>query len=170
MLCLLAMKLVALLVSLTLSLDAQREQAALTLDQLCGAWKLVRIETERANGETLPPYMGEGAVGTILYDRSGEMSVQVMSAKRKNLAGGSWENAPLAELRETYGSYYAYHGGFEIVDGGTAIIHRIRGSLRPSETGSELRRAARLVAGRLVLTSPVGPDGTFNRITWERIP
>jgi len=164
------MKRIALLVFFSISLDAQLEQSALTLDRLCGAWKLVRIETERPNGEKLAPYMGEGAVGTILYDRSGEMSVQVMSANRKTPAGGSWEKAPLAELQELYGSYYAYHGGFEIVDEGTAIIHRIRGSLRPSDTGTNQKRSARLVEGRLILTSPVGANGTFNRITWERVP
>ena len=48
-------------------------------DELVGAWRLVSVETKRANGEVIYPFYGRRAEGLFIYDRSGYMSVQIVS-------------------------------------------------------------------------------------------
>lgn len=48
-------------------------------EKFAGAWRLVSIETVRPNGEVIYPFYGKHPEGLIVYDRSGWMSVQIVS-------------------------------------------------------------------------------------------
>src|SRR5215469_5869658 len=48
-------------------------------DRLIGTWRLVRVETIRPNGDVIYPFYGEHPEGLLIYDRSGWMSVQIVS-------------------------------------------------------------------------------------------
>ena len=48
-------------------------------DELVGAWRLVSVETKRPNGEVIYPFYGRHPEGSLIYDRSGYMSVQIVS-------------------------------------------------------------------------------------------
>jgi Lipocalin-like domain len=55
-------------------------QPPVMTNQFVGLWKLVRIETRRANGTiTADPDLDPNAIGYICYDPSGHMSVQIMN-------------------------------------------------------------------------------------------
>lgn len=48
-------------------------------DRLIGAWRLVSVETKRANGEIIHPFYGEHPQGLLIYDRSGRVIVEIVS-------------------------------------------------------------------------------------------
>ena len=61
--------------------DTNREKlpGSAVVDQLVGAWRLVSVETTRSNGEVIYPFYGRHPEGLLVYDRSGWMSVQIVS-------------------------------------------------------------------------------------------
>jgi hypothetical protein len=63
-------------------------------DNLVGAWRLVSIETRRANGEVIYPFYGKHPEGLLIYDRSGWMSVQIVSDPKPMV--------PVASSREAF--------------------------------------------------------------------
>src|SRR5262249_27325086 len=48
-------------------------------EKLVGAWRLVSVETFRPSGEVIYPFYGKHPEGILMYDRSGWMSVQIVS-------------------------------------------------------------------------------------------
>jgi hypothetical protein len=48
-------------------------------DRLIGACRLVSVETKRGNGEVISPFYGRHPQGLLIYDRSGWMSVHIVS-------------------------------------------------------------------------------------------
>ena len=55
------------------------------MDRFIGAWRLVAFEEQTPNGEVVYPY-GENAAGLLIYDSSGQMSVQIMKRARSPLS------------------------------------------------------------------------------------
>ena len=55
------------------------EPDAATREKFVGAWRLVSIETIRPNGEVIYPFYGKHPEGMIMYDKSGWISVQIVS-------------------------------------------------------------------------------------------
>ena len=50
-----------------------------TAEALAGAWRLVSVETIRPGGEIIYPFYGKHPAGLLIYDRSGWMSVEIVS-------------------------------------------------------------------------------------------
>lgn len=59
--------------------------------------------------------------------------------------------------------YVAYFGRYEVREREGAVVHRVQGSVRPSEIGAEYTRSVRVSGDRLILGL------TATRIlTWQR--
>ena len=52
---------------------------------LVGSWKLISLESRDANGSISYPW-GKDALGYLMYNADGYMSVTVMSSKRPNFS------------------------------------------------------------------------------------
>jgi hypothetical protein len=146
-------------------LSAQQPEK-IAKEQLYGAWRLVRIESVGPNGESYSPWLGGGAMGQIIYDRSGRMSVQLL------------RNPPPKDdkdARDVYDGYYAYFGTFEVNEATGVVTHHISSSLRPEERGIDYKRTIRLVGDQIILTTDVRPRSELkgavaaHRFTFERI-
>ena len=85
----------------TTSVPTNANKGAAVADQLVGAWRLVSIETYRANGETIYPFYGKHPEGLLVYDRGGWMSVQIVSDPKPMV--------PTASSRESF--LGRQHGG-----------------------------------------------------------
>jgi hypothetical protein len=119
---------------------------------LVGAWVLVAAETHQANGESAPAF-GDRASGLLIYDRSGEMSLQI-AAERPPAGSVEIYQALRPEDRMVYlDSYYAYFGTYELDEAAHTVIHRVRASLRPNETGISYHRKFTIEGDRLTLAS-----------------
>ena len=105
---------------------------------LFGLWQLVSLDAIRPNGKLIKGWLGTKPTGFIAYDRSGSMSVQMMSGPR---GSGSQETAA-ADFE-----YYAYFGIFEIDEGAQTIMHRVQGSMRADEVGMSYKQNLTLLRG-----------------------
>ena len=96
-----------------------------------GGWS--GLETIRPSGEVIYPFYGKHPEGLLIYDRSGWMSVQIVSnpkpmaplssSREGFLAASSSEKASAAE------GYYAYFGTWTVDAAAATVTHRIRQSL-----------------------------------------
>lgn len=125
---------------------------------LIGAWTLLSAETLRQNGPATPAF-GAPISGLLVYDRSGEMSLQIAGERPAVGDVETYEGLSPEDRMVFLDSYYAYFGLFEVDDAAHVVTHRIRGSLRPNELGANYRRQFSIDGDRLTLASPPEPHG-----------
>lgn len=108
-------------------------------DRLNGAWRLVSIETIRSSGEVIYPFYGRHPEGLIVYDRSGWMSVQIVSDPRPTVPTADsregFLSSPAREKVAAVDGYYAYCGKWTVDDATATVAHHIEQSLYPAERG-----------------------------------
>src|SRR5579859_3668100 len=144
--------------------------------RLVGAWHLVSIETIRPNGEVIYPFYGKHPEGLLIYDRSGWMSVQIVSDPKPMTpmtdSREKFLTAPEAEKVSAIDGYYAYFGTWTIDPTGNSVTHHIRQSLYPGERGEDGTRTLSLQGDRLTLVAKSHEMGEDHqrKLTWERIP
>lgn len=155
-------------------LSAQSQPDASIREKLAGAWRLVSIETVKPNGEVIYPFYGKHPQGLIVYDRSGWMSVQIISdpapavpnvdSRQDFAAASDREKAAAAE------GYYAYYGTWTVDASKATVTHHIRQSLLPGERGEEGVRHFVLDNDRLTLTAKTHEMGEEHerRLVWQR--
>jgi hypothetical protein len=134
------------------------------MERLIGAWKLVSIEDRLPGGEVSYPY-GKEAVGLLVYDASGRMSVQIMRRDRQAFSSGEWSQTPAEEIKSAVEGFTAFFGSYEVDEAEKTVTHNVEGHLLPASVGKRLKRAFEFSNNRLILK----PSET-RRITWERIP
>ena len=145
-------------------------------DQLVGAWRLVSVETLRSNGEVIYPFYGKHPEGLLMYDRSGWMSVQIISDPKPTVPRDDSREgflaAPSSEKVSAIDGYYAYFGTWTVDPPGGTVSHHIRQSLYPGERGEEGVRRFLLQGTRLTLTAKTHEMGEEHerRLVWERVP
>ena len=162
------------LIPVAMTSAPQDAKAALS-NQLAGTWKLVSIETIRPNGETIYPFYGKRPEGLLIYDRSGWMSVQIVSdPKPKVPASSSREDflaAPPTEKVAAIDGYYAYCGTWDVDPSAHTVSHHIKQSLYPGEWGETGVRHLSIEGKRLTLTAKTHEMGEEHerRLVWERV-
>jgi hypothetical protein len=125
--------------------------------QLFGVWQLVSLDAIKPNGEATTGWLGAKPTGLLVYDRSGYMSVQIMSGPRG---------------RSSQDQYYAYFGTFEIDERAQTVVHRVQGALRPDEVGVNYKQDFTLSQDRLTLLTArhlVDGEERRNQIVWRRV-
>jgi len=157
--------------------DATQQNAASAAlaDKLVGAWRLVSVQTTRPNGEVIYPFYGKHPEGLLIYDRSGWMSVQIVSDPKATLPhADSRENflkAAPAEKATAIDGYYAYYGTWVVDASASTVTHHIENSLYPAERGEDGVRHLSLQGNLMTLTAnshEMGEDHQ-RRLVWERI-
>ena len=144
-------------------------------DQLVGAWRLVTIETFRANGETIYPFYGKHPEGLLLYDRTGWMSVQIVSDPKPTVPTVSTREGFLAaspaEKVTAIDGYYAYFGKWTVDASASTVTHHIVQSLYPGERGEDGVRQFLLEGDHLTLKAKAHEMGEDHqrKLVWERI-
>jgi Lipocalin-like domain len=144
-------------------------------DQLIGAWRLVSIETVRPNGEVIYPFYGKHPEGLIVYDRSGWMSVQIVSdpkpAAPKTNSREAFLAATPAEKIAAVEGYYAYCGTWTIDASTSTVIHHVKQALYPGELGQEWPRNFTFDGNRLTLIAKAHEMGEDHerKLVWERV-
>jgi hypothetical protein len=157
---------------------AHQEKAGgdVVADQLVGVWRLVSVETTRSNGEVIYPFYGKHPDGLLVYDRSGWMSVQMVSDPQPSVPRSDSRQgfiaAPPAEKMTAVDGYYAYYGTWTVNDAGSAVTHHIRQSLYPGERGEDAVRQLSIDGDRLTLLAKAHEMGEDHqrRLVWERVP
>ena len=139
-------------------------------EQFIGTWKLVSSEYRRLDGK-LAYLKGRDAVGTLMYDASGHMSVQVMRPNRPAFASGDHLKGTPEEIKSAFKGFVAYYGTYEVNEGEGTVTHHLEGSSFPNWVGTALRRFFEFSGNRLILRTspmPVGGEQITGILTWER--
>ena len=142
------------------------------LEKIIGMWKLISIESVMLpSGIISYDWMGTNPLGLIIYDQTGYMSVQFMKVPRPAFSTARYFDAPRVEINRAFNDYYSYFGTYEINESEAAIVHHVKGSLRPGEVGVVYKRYFKFEGKRLILKTPEQDrDGLkfYSRITFER--
>jgi hypothetical protein len=137
-----------------------------------GAWRLRSCETRNGRGEVQRPF-GSQPSGQLLYDTSGNMSAQLMSASRPRFVSRDPALASDAEVRDAFNGYIGYYGTYTIDERKRAVTHHVHGASIPNWIGSDLTRSYDFdAAGRLRLSTPpipIGGETVEYILLWERI-
>ena len=154
---------------------AQPQSDKSVREQLIGTWRLVSIETIRPNGEIIYPYYGKHPQGLIMYDRSGWMSVQIVSDPAPAVPAvdsrEAFAAAPVVDKAKAAEGYYAYCGTWILDVSKSTVTHHIMQSLLPGERGQDGVRYLALNGDRLTLTAKTHEMGEDHqrRLVWQRI-
>lgn len=144
-------------------------------EQLPGAWKLISIETVRPNGEVIYPFYGKHPEGMLIYDRSGWMSVQIISDPKPTMPAASTREGFLAaapaEKAAAADGFCGYYGTWTVDPSVPSVTHHINQSFYPAERGEAGTRHVTLNGNRLELTAKAHEMGEDHqrRLVWERI-
>jgi hypothetical protein len=166
--------------SVALAQSAPPERAAaakLTKQVIVGAWRLVGIDYSGPDGALADPVFGPNPQGIIIYDQSGWMSVQIVTANRPVMVRPAMrtsrvvtpDDAKLAAA--ALDTYYAYFGTWDYNADTSVITDHLNSSLLPYETGLEYRREATFdgVHLRLIARSQGTGEERHRTLVWTRV-
>jgi hypothetical protein len=166
--------------SAALAQSAPPERAAaakLTKQVIIGAWRLVGIDYSGPNGALTDPVFGPDPQGIIIYDQSGWMSVQIVTANRPAIGRPATrtsrvvtpDDAKLAAV--AFDTYYAYFGTWDYNADTSVITHHLSSSLLPYETGLEYRREVTFdgVHLKLIARSQETGEERHRTLVWTRL-
>ncbi len=123
-------------------------------DRFVGAWRLVWLEEEGADGKV----HRADCTGMLVFTRDGHMSVQVMY---RNPQPG-----PRAgPVQYAQGGYEASFGRYEVDERAHTFTFHVEGALVRSLIGQDLTRVYELSGNQLIVKSS-NPDEHW-RVAWE---
>ena len=123
--------------------------------QFVGAWRLVSLEREGADGKTHT----SDSTGLLVFTRDGHISVQVMERNPQAQATADAE-------QYSQGGYEASFGSYEVNENGHTFTFHVEGSLVRSLIGKDLPRAFELSGTQLIVKSARSEEHW--RVVWER--
>ena len=126
-----------------------------------GMWRLVSIVQDGGQA----PNRGARPTGLIVYDASGQMSVQIMPDRiRPKFA--STEPTP-EEAKEALRGYTAYFGTYSVDQRAGTVTHHRQGSVNPGDIGGDLVRRFEFASNNRIVLTPL--ENPTRRLTWERV-
>ena len=144
-------------------------------EKLIGAWQLVSVETVGPPGEVTYPCYGKHPEGLLIYERSGWMSVQIVSDPKPEIPNRDSRAAILAATQEQKAraieGYYAYFGTWTVDQPASTVTHHLRQSLYPGERGEDFVRQFSMDVDLLTLIAKVHEVGEDHqrRLVWKRV-
>jgi hypothetical protein len=140
-------------------------------EHFAGAWKLAVYELSSSDGESTFPY-GKNPSGILMYDRLGNMAVQIMRPGITPFAINDRWMGTTDEMKTAFEGYIAYYGRYAVdVKKGT-VTHHVAGSVFPNYIGRKLIRMFEFIDDNLVLSTPsmdFGGSAGIGRLTWVRL-
>jgi hypothetical protein len=142
----------------------------MTSNPLVGTWRLISWETRSVDGQTVSYPFGREAVGYIMYNEDGYMSVDITRPNRESFAAGDLLSGSTEEKAHAASTYVSYCGRYELQ--GETVIHHVELSLFPNWVSVDQERLVELRGNRLTLsTRPNFLGGKLQtaHLIWERV-
>ena len=127
-------------------------------NRFIGAWRLVWLEEQGADGKI----HRADCTGLLVYTRDGHMSVQVMY---RNPQANSQVTTNAAPVQYAQGGYEASFGTYEIDEPAHHFIFHVEGALVRTLIGKDLTRVYEFSGKELIVKSS-SPDEHW-RVAWE---
>ena len=129
--------------------------------RVVGMWRLVSIVQDGGQA----PNRGARPTGLIVYDASGQMSVQIMP-DRIRAKFAATDPTP-EEAKEALRGYTAYFGTYTVDERAGTVTHHRQGSVNPGDVGGDLVRRFEFAPGDRIVLTPL--ENPTRRLTWERV-
>jgi Lipocalin-like domain len=120
--------------------------------KLIGAWRLVSLEDQGADGKV---NRVTDRKGILIYTRDGHMSVQLMLPESESATSDDYVK----------NGYEASFGSYEVDEAAHTVTHHVQGSVTRGLVGKDLSRTFQFSDGHLIIKS-VRPDEHWSA-TWE---
>ena len=101
--------------------------AGLTAPTLVGTWRLASYESRDGAGAVQYPF-GQGAIGQLTYDASGNMSAMLMKPNRPPFASQDMRSGTDSEVRDAFDGFIAYFGRYTVDPAKRTVTHHVQGA------------------------------------------
>lgn len=106
----------------------------MTPNPLIGTWSLLSWENRSIDGQSISYPLGRDAVGYIMYNQHGYMSVAIARPGRAEFAAGDLLGGSAEEKAQAAETYVSYCGRYEFR--GDTVVHHVEHSLFPNWVAS----------------------------------
>ncbi len=120
---------------------------------LVGTWSLESCVARGTNGMEILP-LGDAPQGLLTYTADGYMSAVLMKSGRSRFASEDYRGGTSEDIRQAFEGFDAYAGTYEVDEAGGIITHHAEIARLPNWEGTRQVRRARLLDGKLELTTP----------------
>ncbi len=144
-------------------------QQASMKEQIVGAWLLVAVVSEAADGEKAEPF-GASPKGIIIFSPDGRFSLFQSRAELPKIAANDRAKATPEEAQTIVASSIAYYGSYSIDEASKVMSIDIAASTYPNIAAvrDQKRIISILTAEELRFDNPRTPNGLTLRTFWKR--
>jgi hypothetical protein len=137
-------------------------------DRLLGAWTLVSVLAEAADGQRTEPF-GPNPIGTIIFAPEGHFSLFQSRTGLPNIAANDRAKATAEEAQAIMAGAIAYFGTYAIEADNTISV-KLDGSTFPNLIGgaAQKRIVTSLTGEEFKFTNPRTPSGITLHTVWKR--
>jgi len=139
-------------------------------DELLGAWSLQSCISRSSSGTEVFP-MGDAPRGLLIYSDSGHMAAVLEKSGRPKFASDDLLRGTPEEVRQAFEGSTAYAGKFEFDEKTGTVTHHANVATYPNWEETDQVRFAKLVGGKLELTTPpirAGGQTWVMSLQWRR--
>jgi hypothetical protein len=140
--------------------------------EICGTWILVDRIDRAADGAVIPePTLGQDPVGILIYDRAGNVAVQLMKRNRTSTTGMAAASSSDGPNNTGAGDGYdAYFGTYRLDWEAHTITHTLDGGISPADIGKSVTRTFEIKGDELKLSFDTenGHVAVRRTLRWRR--
>ncbi len=123
------------------------------IEKLVGTWSLLEWTAKSPEGEITYPF-GRDAKGRIMYDRLGNMSVQLARNERSLFESDDPWIGTTEEIQTAFLGFFAYYGTYSLDEENRIITHHLGMCSFPNWIGTKQQRFFKFDGEKLILTTP----------------
>jgi Lipocalin-like domain len=160
---------VSLCVIATLMAGLAQAQNKLIKDGIVGAWSLVAVTADLANGSKSEPF-GADPKGIIIFTPDGHFALFQSRAELPKIASNDRAKATAEEAAAIIGGSIAYFGTYSVDEAEKSLSVTLDGSTFPNLLGgpAQKRLITSLDTNELKFANPRTPSGMTLQTVWKR--
>ena len=159
---------VSLCVIATLMAGLAQAQNKLIKDGIVGAWSLVAVTADLANGSKSEPF-GADPKGIIIFTPDGHFALFQSRAELPKIASNDRAKATAEEAAAIIGGSIAYFGTYSVDEAEKSLSVTLDGSTFPNLLGGPAqKRLITSLANELKFANPRTPSGMTLQTVWKR--
>ena len=150
--------------------SANAQQKAIK-DQVVGAWSLVAVTAQLANGNKTEPF-GASPKGIIIFTPDGQFALFQSRGELPRIAANDRTKATPEEATAIVGGSIAYYGTYTVNEAEKSLSVSLVASTFPNLLGgpAQTRLVTALDASELKFDNPRTPSGMTLQTVWKRAP
>jgi hypothetical protein len=129
-------------------------------------WTLLKCVSYQTDGTVTFPY-GEHPVGQLLYDRKGNMMVEIMKPGIKKFVQSNLLQGVPDEVLPAYYGFIGYYGSYKVLSDSNFVIHHIKACSFPNWVDEDQKRYYEFRNDHLILKTSLIGSARYE-LTWQK--